>query len=372
MEIPYTEQHKNKQKNVEQLLSPFVFTISFFPTETLQFYRNRADWWYDPTSQLGFRKKENNYETFSAEKCQLVSPEAQKVYQLIQQEIQKKALAPYSVLAHEGFLRYVFIRESKSHSMQRIVAFVTFNTENPEKMETIARVLLDSSFVSGVVWIINSQWNDQIQGDVFRIWGNGELVEKINGIDYRYNALCFFQTNPKMAGKLQAVVEEKIQEKVHVLDLFCGVGLFSLPLIAKGHFVKGVELSKDSIAYARKNAYALGLGDDAFAFEVGEVPVKLTEMEKAGEKYDSIIVDPPRAGLSKKILRRMLRLQPTQILYISCNPSALARDLHWLQEYAEFTILHAAGFDLFPHTDHVECIVDIRIEKIKEFPKGGF
>lgn len=130
-------------------------------------------------------------------------------------------------------------------------------------------------------------------------------------------------------------------------------------------------MSKDSITWARKNAHAQGLDDDIIAFSIGDVPKALQECEKNKENYGIIVLDPPRSGLSKKIWRRVLRLQPKQLIYVSCNPASLQRDLQWLKEYAEFTVEHAKAFDFFPHTNHVETIVDIRIQKINEFPKGG-
>jgi 23S rRNA (uracil1939-C5)-methyltransferase len=216
------------------------------------------------------------------------------------------------------------------------------------------------------------QLNDSVEGTIHQTWGDPLLRETLNEIPFTYDVRCFFQTNPRMAERLQKHVVGLVDENHSVLDLYCGVGLFSIPLILKGHLVKGIELGNESIVWARKNAHALRLDDDQFSFEVGDVPKKLQEFEKTNEKFDTIILDPPRSGLSKKIWRRVLRLNPKKLIYVSCNLAALKRDLEWLEEYAAFTITSAHAFDLFPHTDHVETVVAITLNTIKEFPKGGY
>lgn len=371
MRVPYSEQAKAKLKTVQNTLQYYVESVEWVPAESLLFYRNRADFWYDPAQKLGFRSKNDRFEGVHVPECQLVSPRAQKLYQFLQSRIIELGFAPYSVLEQKGFLRYVVFRESKSTG-QLIATLITFTRDHETEMNTLAQEILNQKLGEGIVWMHHPGLNDSVDGEIIREWGQPILTETMNGISFSYNMKCFFQTNPRMAEKLQHYVTELVSSNQSVLDLYCGVGLFSIPLAAKGNWVKGIEMGKDSIVFARKNAHALGLNDDSFSFEVGDAPKKLQEMEKTNEKYDVIVLDPPRSGLSKKIWRRVLRLNPKQIVYISCNVSALKRDLEWLEEYAEFKLENARAFDLFPHTEHVETVVNITIEKIKEFPKGGF
>jgi 23S rRNA (uracil-5-)-methyltransferase RumA len=366
----YPKQSDHKQEMVKNTLFYYVEAPGFVPANALEFYRNRADFWYDPTQKLGFRKRTNSYEGFSSPHCQLVSPRAQQAYQLLSQKLAPLNWEPYSVLNHTGYLRYVTFRESKTNGTL-IVSLITFTTQHEKEIETLANELLQSKLVDGVSWIHYPGFQDTVDGEIFREWGETLLIEKMNGVTLSYNVRCFFQTNPKMAEKLQKHVVDLVSEKNSVLDLYCGVGLFSIPLALNGHLVKGMELSKESITFARKNAHAAGLDDDIISFEIADVPKKLQELEKNHEKFETIILDPPRSGLSKKIWRRVLRLEPKQLIYVACNLDALKRDLDWLSEYAEFKINDACAFDLFPHTPHLETVVNIRIEKIKEFPKGG-
>lgn len=370
MKMPYVQQCERKHQGVKQVLQYYVEEVGFVPATSLQFYRNRADYWYDPAQQLGFRKASNSYEGFASPSCQLMSSRAQKAYSFLAPKLKELNFLPYSVLEQKGYLRYVIFRESKSKG-QLVIVLYTFTQEKEKEMETLANEMLSQQLVDGIVWIHAPKFNDNAEGEIYREWGNTLILETLNGIPFSYNANCFFQTNPKMAEKLQQHVVSLVPENNTVLDLYCGVGLFSIPLITKGNLVKGIELGKESIIFARKNAHALRLNDDQFSFEVGDVPKKIQEFEKKNETFDTIILDPPRAGLSKKIWRRLLRLKPNHFVYVSCNLSALQRDLEWLMEYAEFTITKATAFDLFPHTDHVETVVDIQVNLIKEFPKGG-
>ncbi len=371
MRVSYADQVSAKQKTIQNTLQYYVEIVEMVSAESLSFYRNRADFWYDPAQKLGFRSKNDRFEGVSVPSCQLVSPRAQKLYQFLQSRAPALGWQPYSVMEQTGYLRYVVIRESKS-TRGLLVSFITFTRDKESEMEGLANELLALKLADGIIWMHHPGFNDSVDGEIIQEWGIPLLVETLNGIAFNYNAKCFFQTNPRMAEKLQQYVIDLVPEKNAVLDLYCGVGLFSIPLAMRGHLVKGIEMGKESILYARKNAHALGLNDDSFSFEVGDVPKVLQVMEKANEKYDTIILDPPRSGLSKKIWRRILRLQPKQFIYVSCNLDALKRDLEWLEEYAEFKIENPCAFDLFPHTTHVETVLNIKIEKVKEYPKGGF
>lgn len=373
MSIEYVQQLDSKKNILKNLLMYFVSEFEITPSPQIQFHRNRADFWYSPTQQLGFRNKNNRLEAISVSACQLISPRAQRAYIFLEKYLKEMNFIPYSVLEHKGFLRYVTFRESKTNG-QLVIVFNTFNTEkeNEKMMETLANEIIFAKWADGVVWVHNPVLNDAVQGDIFKQWGNVILSEKMDDVLMQYDVSCFFQTNPRSAEIAQKYVVDLIHStnpNAHVLDLYCGVGLFSLPLGLKGHLVKGIELSKDALVWARKNAHNLGL--EELAFELGDVPAKLKEMEKTNEKWETILLDPPRSGLSKKIWRRVLRQNPTQIVYVSCNPAALKRNLEWLSEYAEFKIENARAFDFFPHAEHVEMVVDIRLEKIKEFKMGG-
>lgn len=374
MHVPYSAQLTSKKNVLKNLLMYFVKEFEIIPSPQLEFHRNRADFWYDPAQQLGFRNKNNRFTGTFIPSCQLISPRAQHAYVFLEKYLKEKNIPTYSVLEHNGFLRYVSFRESKTNGQLIIVINTYTNTSHDEKIiESLAHEIMSQKLADGVVWVHNPTLNDTVQGDIFRQWGNCILTEKMSDIPLQYDANCFFQTNPRSAENAQKFVVELIHAsntKATILDLYCGVGLFALPLSMKGHFVKGIELSKDSIIWARKNAHNLGL-DDSVAFEIGDVPAKLKEMEKTNEKFETILLDPPRSGLSKKIWRRILRQNPQQIVYVSCNPVALKRDLEWLSEYAEYRIENARAFDFFPHSEHVEMVVDIRVEKIKEFKMGG-
>lgn len=370
MDQGYADQCEIKLARVQKVLQPRFSDVRLAPSKEMEFYRNRADFWYDMQSQLGFRSRETTEKAFAAPECQLVSRHAQHTYQAIAEQLKKMNLPPYEVTQHKGFLRYIVLRESKTDN-KRVMGIITFTREHETEIEQLVQTLMEKKHIAGAVWMHNPEWGDTSNGEIIREWGETTLTEKMNGIHFTYSFPCFFQTNPKTAELAQRYIVNQVLPHENVLDLYCGAGLFSIPLAMKGNNVKGIELAKESIVWARKNAHAAGLDDDIISFAIGDVPKALQECEKNGEKYGVIILDPPRSGLSKKIWRRVLRLNPKQLLYVSCSLQSLQRDLEWLSEYAEFTVHAAQAFDFFPHTEHVETVVDIRITKIKEFPKGG-
>jgi 23S rRNA (uracil-5-)-methyltransferase RumA len=356
----YSLQSESKQKIVKKTVHDYIEKIGFEPAEKLTYYRNKLDWWFDSNKQLGFRHKENKRAAISIPNCLLCSPEAQQVYQLLEKRLKNSSLAHYDVILHEGFLRYITIRESKSRQ-KRIIGIVTFTNEHANEIEDIANQLIETKLVHGVQWIQNPTWSDTSNGTVIKKWGETTLIETINDIDFEYGFQSFFQTNPVMAEKLQKYVTSLIDKKERVLDLYCGTGFFSIPISQKGNTVLGLELAEEAIGFASKNASRNNILN--VQFEVANVPKYLNKLRDNHETFDTVILDPPRSGLSKKIWRRVLRLNPKKLIYVSCSPNALKRDLEWLNEYTEFTAESVKAFDLFPNTDHVETVLNIKIER---------
>lgn len=362
MSDSYTQQLLAKKSYIQDMLKDYISHVTVFPTEKLQFYRNKVDWWYDGEKHLGFRKKGDIRHVFKNEGCLLVSKASQDVYKHIEHFLEQKQLAPYNIYTHQGYLRYVVYRESKTLN-HRVVGIITATTEHAEIIQELATQLLENNLVQGVCWLVNTKYSDTSEGDIQQHWGDCTLKEKMSELQFEYPFTAFFQTNPEMAEKAQRFVLSRITPGKTILDLFCGVGTFSIPLAKQADYLFGVELSREGIQAAKKNALQLPTRNTTFIAD--DVAKQLQQLELQKRKFEIVVLDPPRAGLSKKILRRVLRLHPKQMVYVSCNPESLQRDLKWLQEYCDFEIKHAAIFDFFPHTDHVETIVDIHLNEVK-------
>ncbi len=362
MSDSYTQQLQAKKSYLQDILKDYISHITVIPSSKLQFYRNKVDWWYDGEKNLGFRKKGDIRHTFKNEACLLASKASQEVYKHVSAFLAQKQLPPYNIYTHEGYLRYVVYRESKSLP-HRVMGIITATAEHPEIIQKLATQLIEFNLASGVCWLVNTKYSDTTEGDVQQQWGDCTLKEKMSELVFEYPFTAFFQTNPEMAEKAQQHVLSRVTPGKTILDLFCGVGTFSIPLAKQADYLFGIELSHEGIQAAKKNALQLPTRNTTFI--ANDVAKQLQQLEVEKRNFEIIVVDPPRAGLSKKILRRVLRLHPKQMIYISCNPESLQRDLKWLEEYCDFEIRNATMFDFFPHTDHMETIVDIQLNAIK-------
>jgi 23S rRNA (uracil1939-C5)-methyltransferase len=188
------------------------------------------------------------------------------------------------------------------------------------------------------------------------LWGEEAIEEEIGGLRFRVRPNAFLQTNTEMAERLYAIAREFAQlgggETVY--DLYCGIGTIGLSLAAKALTVWGIEISEESVACAIENQELNGIGNAAFfAGNVGEV---LRELRDRAGDPDVVVVDPPRAGLAGKALRRLGEIAAPRVVYVSCNPTTLAGDLKRLSDDYGYRLLRAQPVDMFPHTPHVECV----------------
>ena len=192
-------------------------------------------------------------------------------------------------------------------------------------------------------------------GETELVWGEAELPERLGELDLRISAQAFFQTNTEMAELLYGVVGEYagLRGWERVYDLYCGIGTIALTLARRAGEVWGIELVEqavaDAIASARRNEVA------NVHFFAGDTRLALPELVARAGRPDVLIVDPPRAGLSRKVLRRIVESSPRRIVYVSCNPTTLAPNAAELVE-AGWTLKKVRPVDMFPQTHHIECV----------------
>lgn len=184
-----------------------------------------------------------------------------------------------------------------------------------------------------------------------------EIIFENEGLKYSYNARVFFQGNPYVTPELVAATTTGLRGEL-ALDLYCGVGLFSLPLAKSFSKVIGVESGYESIKFAQKNATQNGLDNAEFFSE--DAGKWLKENFAKLENLDLLVLDPPRIGVEKDVIRSIIEVSPKEIVYVSCDPATLARDLRALFE--KYALLSVAAFDMFPQTHHVETIAKLKIK----------
>jgi 23S rRNA (uracil1939-C5)-methyltransferase len=210
--------------------------------------------------------------------------------------------------------------------------------------------------VRSIHWSINDTPAEVTNLPSRLLWGEGWIEEELCGLRFRVRPNAFLQTNTAMAERLYALAREAagLTGDQTVWDLYCGIGTIGLSLAGDALTVWGIEVSEESVACALENAELNGITNTAFfAGNVGEVVEEL--LERSGPP-DVVVVDPPRAGLAGKALRRLGRIGAPRLVYVSCNPTTLAGDVKTLREEYGYELIRVTPVDMFPHTPHVEAV----------------
>ncbi|MDH4222219.1 MAG: 23S rRNA (uracil(1939)-C(5))-methyltransferase RlmD [candidate division Zixibacteria bacterium] len=362
--LDYEAQLHYKAKAVEDTLkhlgsfSEFVCE-KILGSEDVYFYRNKMEYSFGINSAkeliIGLHPFQSFREVFDLEECFLQSELSNQVVHRIRDFCRKENLVPYNIKEQKGFLRYLAIREVKDKT-EMMVNLITFY-EKFKKAEKFASELMDDfPPIKSVVQNINSRLATIAFGEKeILVGGKGIIQEKIGNLYFNISANSFFQTNSRQAEKLFNKITEyaELDGSEDVLDLYSGTGAISLFLAEKAKRVTGIESVGDSIENARENAELNSINNCRF-FQ-GEVKEVLSSLFQEGYSPEVIVVDPPRAGMHKKVISSILTLKPVKIVYVSCNPATLARDLQILCE-EDYRLEKVQPVDMFPQTYHIESV----------------
>jgi 23S rRNA (uracil1939-C5)-methyltransferase len=254
------------------------------------------------------------------------------------------------------FLRNLVVREGR-HGGKLQIRLVS--TDGELDVPSLAAALvgeLGEETVSGVLWTRSSSLAETTMGgETELVWGEAELPERLGELDLRISSEAFFQTNTEMAGVLYGIVADyaALEGWERVYDLYCGIGTIALTLAPRAGELWGVEIVEqavaDAIAAAKRNEVT------SAHFFAGDARLALPELIERAGKPDVVVVDPPRAGLSQKVVRRIVDASPKRIVYVSCNPTTLAPNAAQLVE-AGWRLVKVRPVDMFPQTPHVECV----------------
>jgi 23S rRNA (uracil1939-C5)-methyltransferase len=252
-------------------------------------------------------------------------------------------------------LRNVVVREGRA-SGQLQIRLVT--TDGELEVGELAQVLSEwlGKSLSGVLWTRSQSVAETTAGgETELVWGEAKLPERLGELDLQISAEAFFQTNTEMAAKLYDIVVEyaALEGWERVYDLYSGIGTIALTLAARAGELWGIELIEPAVADAIAGARANGITKAKFF--AGDVRLALRELLERAGRPDVLVVDPPRAGLSKKVVHRIIEASPKRIVYVSCNPTTLAPNAAELVE-AGWTLKKVRPVDMFPQTHHIECV----------------
>lgn len=290
--------------------------------------------------------------------CALGAEENKIILKEILSFMEQYHIAPYEEQEHKGLVRHVLIRSG--FTTGEIMVCLVINGNNLPHAEELAARLSGIPGMTSVTVSINRERTNVIMGTEIRlVWGQDYITDYIGEIKYQISPLSFFQVNPVQTERLYGTALEYagLTGKETVWDLYCGIGTISLFLAQKAKKVYGVEIVEPAIEDARNNARINGISN--VEFFVGKSEEVLPEYVKAhgedGAYADVIVVDPPRKGCDQILLDTVVEMQPERVVYVSCDPATLARDVKYLRGNG-YEVERVRATDMFPHTVHVETV----------------
>ncbi|MCM3163652.1 23S rRNA (uracil(1939)-C(5))-methyltransferase RlmD [Metabacillus litoralis] len=362
--LSYEGQLDFKRKQVEQVLARIgkldLNQVTVHPTlgmENPWNYRNKAQ---VPVGEregglvAGFYQK-RSHDIIDMERCLIQQAENDDVVQAVKTICEKHGIRAYNEEKHKGWLRHIMVRYGLV-TKEIMVVFVTRTADFPHKNEVITEITNQLPQVKSVVQNINNKKTNVIFGDETNVlWGEEYIYDKIGDVKFAISARSFYQVNPEQTKVLyeKALEYAELTGEEFVIDAYCGIGTISLFLAQKAKRVFGVEIVPEAIEDAKRNAELNGISNAEFA--VGEAEVVIPEWYKQGNQADVIVVDPPRKGCDEALLKTILDMKPKKVVYVSCNPGTLARDLQVL-ELGGYKTVEVQPVDMFPHTTHVEVV----------------
>ncbi|MBI3998476.1 MAG: 23S rRNA (uracil(1939)-C(5))-methyltransferase RlmD [Armatimonadetes bacterium] len=319
------------------------------------YYRNKMEFSFHPDGTLGLHRRGAWNEIVPIETCYLQSEETAALVRAVREFTRGHGLAPYDPRTHAGFLRSLVIREGRGTG-DRLVGILTIPGPFPHTQAFVNTVRDVMPQVTGIVrGIVPGPSDGAPVTRVEPLHGRSYLEESLAGLRFRVGLDTFFQTNTAQAARMVEHVVECAQPLAgrSVVDLYCGVGAFTLALARAGARAVGVELMGAAVEAARANAGLNGLEDVAFA--AGDVRIVLPALVAERGAPDVLMLDPPRAGAGARVMRKIGRSGARRVIYVSCNPTTLAPDLKELLPFG-YRLVDVQPFDLFPQTYHVEAV----------------
>jgi 23S rRNA (uracil1939-C5)-methyltransferase len=364
--LDYQDQLRFKQQQVVETFTHIgklqnVAVNDIIGMESPWYYRNKMEFTFDWDDRegliLGQHVPERWDLVIDLHTCYLQSETSVELFALCREFGRKYDLSVFASIIGAGLLRHVVIREGK-HTGDLMVNVVTSGEYFPQVDRFVKYLTAGYPQITTIMLTINRRSGQSSQGqEELLLFGEPTITEKLNGLSFEISAKSFFQTNTLQAERLYQTVQRMAErnEQGIAVDLYCGTGSIALHLASQYQTVYGVELVAEAVENAKQNAERNHL--ENVSFHCGEVQKVLPGL--LATTPDLIVVDPPRPGLSKKVIREILRLSPRQIIYVSCNPATLARDVAMFAE-GGFQILEVQPIDMFPHTYHIETVVNLK------------
>lgn len=365
-ELDYNKQLELKTNEVKQVISRIgkLENVEIHETIGMQSpcrYRNKAQFPIqniNGSTAIGFYKKKS-HDVIPTDMCVIQHDINDKIIKIIKTYIQAYNVSIYNEMTHTGVLRHLVTKVG--FTTNEVMVVLVANGTNLPHLNELASVLQENipGFKTLVLNINKAKTNVILGKENKVIYGNGKINDYIGDLVFEISPLSFFQVNPVQTEVLynKALEYAELKENDTVFDIYCGIGSISLFLAQKATKVYGIEIVEDAIKDAKINAKLNNLNN--VEFYVGKAEEVVPKMYSEGKTANVVVVDPPRKGCDEKVLDTIVSMKPDRVVYVSCNPSTLARDLAYLDERG-YKCVEIQPVDMFPHTMHVETVAKLR------------
>ncbi|ANB58446.1 23S rRNA (uracil-5-)-methyltransferase RumA [Anoxybacillus sp. B7M1] len=364
--LSYEGQLKAKHKHVQEVMTRIgkITNVTIHPVLGMKDpwrYRNKAQ---VPVGErdgglvAGFYQQ-RTHDIIDMQACLIQQEMNDVVVQTVKSICEAYGVEPYDEATHRGTLRHIMARYGAA-TKEVMVVLITRTRELPHKKKIVQAIAEQVPNVKSIIQNINPKRTNVIMGDETNVlWGAEYIYDDIGGIQFAISARSFYQVNPEQTRVLyeKALEYAQLTGEETVIDAYCGIGTISLFLAKKAKKVYGVEMVPEAIEDAKRNAKLNGITNAEFAG--GEAETVIPHWYEQGVQADCVVVDPPRKGCDEALLQTIIAMKPKRVVYVSCNPATLARDLRILED-GGYQTLEIQPVDMFPHTNHVECCALIK------------
>ena len=361
--MSYTEELRAKRQRVQDTLTRLGGTDlqveEILGAKDPAHYRNKSQYPVGPGGTIGFYKA-RSHQVVGVDRCLIQSEVSDKTAKAVGDWMRRYKISAYDERTGKGLVRHLYVRVNRKG--ESLCCVVVNGKQLPREPELAAFVRAAAPRTVGVVLNTNTKKGNVILGDKYRtLWGRDFLMDTLCGLRFKLSVPSFYQVNREQAEVLycRAVDYADLTGTELVLDLYCGAGTITLTMADKAKKVIGAEIVAPAVENARENAVAGGVENvEFFCGDAADIAVKLAAEHL---RPDVICVDPPRKGLAPAVIDAMVQMAPKRIVYVSCDPATLGRDVKLLEQKG-YKALHATAVDLFPRTAHVETVCLLEAE----------
>ena len=363
--MTYEEELALKRERVEDALARIggsnVVVEEILGAEDTRRYRNKAQFAVGSGGTIGFYRA-RTHEVITCETCLLVHREAEDAMRAVKIYLDKYSVAPYDEATGKGLLRHLYVRSNRVGEC--LICLVVNGKKLPYEEDLSALLREACPSCVGIVLAINTKRGNVILGEAYRtLWGENHLEDTLCDLTFRLSVPSFYQINRDQAEKLyqKAIDFAAFMGSETVLDLYCGVGTITLAMAKHCKRVIGAEIVPQAIEDAKDNAVRNGIENAEFF--CGDASAIAKKLASEHLRPNVITVDPPRKGLAQDVVESIVSMSPDRVVYVSCDPATLARDVRRFADLG-YDAVRAAAVDMFPRADHVETVV--LMSRVKE------